>query len=82
MKIFQIIYYDRLGKVMKRFSISKCNNWILSKSDMVIPCVTKSFGGACNFTQKAIKQEKTIINIYILAIKNEITGKYYKEKQM
>lgn len=49
---------------------------------MVIPCVTKSFGGACNFTQKAIKQEKTIINIYILAIKNEITGKNYKEKQM
>lgn len=46
-----------------KYAISKRNDWMLSKSDAVIAYVTHSYGGAARYYQKAIRQNKTVINI-------------------
>ena len=46
-----------------KYAISKRNDWMLSKSDAVISYVTHSYGGAARYYQKAIRQNKTVINI-------------------
>lgn len=57
------IYPEGLENTPPKFAITKRNNWMIEKSDLVITYVTKSFGGAYNFKQKAIKKGKTVVEI-------------------
>ena len=57
------VYPEGLEKVPKRFAISARNNWMIEKSDFVVTCVNRSFGGAAQFKELAIKKGKTIIEL-------------------
>lgn len=50
-------------KVPPRYAIDYCNNYMLRDADFVITYVTRSFGGAAKFAQKAIRQKKTVMNL-------------------
>ena len=57
------LFPDGLEKVPRRFGILWRNDWMLKQSDIVICYVTHYFGGAGKMLEKAVKQEKTIINL-------------------
>lgn len=57
------IYPQGIEAVPKRFAISWRNNWMLSPCDFVVAYITHTWGGAYKFTEKAIKQNKTLINL-------------------
>ena len=46
-----------------RFAISKRNEWMIAKSDIVIAFVKHSYGGAYNSLKIAKRKKKTIITI-------------------
>lgn len=46
-----------------KYAISKRNEWMLSKCDTVVAYLTHHSGGASKYYQKAIRQNKTVINI-------------------
>lgn len=49
--------------VPPRFAIVYRNQYMLRCADMVVAYVSHSFGGAAQFVEKAIKQNKTVINL-------------------
>ena len=55
--------YPSLEKIPPRFAISKRNEWMIDKADIIIAYVNRSFGGAYKSLQKAKKKNKKIINI-------------------
>ena len=57
------IYPDGIESVPKKFCISWRNNWLINNSRYVICYVSHITGGALNFTGKARKSGKTIINL-------------------
>lgn len=57
------IYPEGLESVPKRFCIDKRNRWMLNKADYVICFVTRNIGGAYKFSDLAMKQKKSVINI-------------------
>ena len=59
----ETVYPEDLTRVPKRFAISHRNIWMINKSDYVISYVKRSYGGAAQFTEKAVKAGKTVINI-------------------
>jgi hypothetical protein len=46
-----------------RFSISRRNEWMLTRSDFVVTYITHDWGGAARFAEKAMRQGKTVINL-------------------
>lgn len=46
-----------------KFAICRRNDWMLQKSDTIIGYITRSFGGAAQYYQKAIKKKKSVINL-------------------
>lgn len=54
---------DGIEIIPKRYAISYRNQWMIQHSDYVIAYVTRSFGGAAQFVEKATKAEKVVINI-------------------
>ena len=54
---------EGIETVPRRFAINYRNKWMLNKSDIVVTCVTRNFGGAWEFKQMAIRNPKTIIEI-------------------
>ena len=60
----ETIYPEGLETAPKRFAISKRNDWMLRRSDIVICYVWHHFGGSSQFVTKAIKQNKRVINLY------------------
>lgn len=57
------VYPEELEKVPKRFAISKRNEWMIDRSDIVVCHVTKTFTNARKFRDYAIRKGKTIIDI-------------------
>ena len=57
------IYPEGLETVPKRFAISWRNKWMIQQSDIVVTYVTHSFGGAAQFKEMAVRQEKYVIEI-------------------
>lgn len=57
------IYPEGIECVPKKFAISYRNDWIVKKADMVICYITRSFGGAAKFVEKARKNGKTVYNL-------------------
>ncbi|MBQ2729740.1 MAG: hypothetical protein IJF69_03100 [Clostridia bacterium] len=54
---------DGIEKVPKRFAISYRNDWMINNADCVIAYVTRSYGGAAQFFEKAKKEKKLCINL-------------------
>lgn len=50
-------------KVPPRYAIDFRNNYMLKEADFVVVYVTRSFGGAAKFVQKAVRKKKMFINI-------------------
>lgn len=54
---------EKIAQSIPKFAISKRNDWMLNKSDLVITYITHTYGGAEKYQEKAIKQGKMVINI-------------------
>ena len=54
---------EGIESVYPRYAISWRNNWMLQQSDYVVTYITHSWGGAAQFTEKAKKQKKVIVNL-------------------
>ena len=50
--------------VSPRFAISWRNNWMLQQSDYVVTYITHSWGGAAQFAEKAMSQNKKVIQLF------------------
>ena len=66
-------YYDEVlypftDKVVKRFAISKRNQWMVNKADLVIAYVNYSWGGAVKTFEYAVRKHKRYVNLgrYVL----------------
>ena len=55
--------YPPIENVPPKFAISKRNEWMIIKSDLIIAYVNKSYGGAYQSLQVAKRKKKKIINI-------------------
>ncbi len=54
---------EGIESVHPRFAISWRNNWMLRQTDFVVTYITRTWGGAYQYAQKATKQGKTVINL-------------------
>ena len=54
---------EGIESVHPRYAISWRNNWMLQHSDYVVTYITHSWGGAAQFSEKAKRQKKTVINL-------------------
>ena len=57
------ILADGVEDVPRRFAILRRNEWMLERADAVVAFVTRSFGGAASFLQKAAREHKKIYNL-------------------
>ncbi len=57
------ILADGVEEAPRRFAVLRRNDWMLEHADAVIAYVTRSFGGAAGFLQKACKKGKHIVNL-------------------
>lgn len=57
------IYPEGLEAVPKRFAISRRNKWMIQQSDIVVTYVTHNFGGAAQFEEMAVKQNKNVVEV-------------------
>ena len=55
--------YPPIENVPPRFAISKRNEWMMAKADLIIAYVNRSYGGAYKSLQVAKRKKKKIINI-------------------
>ena len=62
-KEFDGIIYPELERVPLRFAIVHRNRWMAERADIVIACVTRSFGGAYETYTHAKRKKKEIFNI-------------------
>ena len=60
------IYPEGLETVPKRFAISRRNKWMIQQSDVVVTYVTHAYGGAAQFKEIAVRQNKLSIEINYL----------------
>lgn len=54
---------DGIEAVPPRFALDYRNNYMLSKSDVVVCYVTTDFGGAAKFVKLAFRRGKRVINL-------------------
>ncbi len=57
------IYPEGMEETPHRFAICKRNEWMISRSDIVVVYVTQTFGGAARYKRIAEKKGKHVINI-------------------
>lgn len=57
------IFPEGMEDVPPRFAISRRNEWMLQRADMVVTYVTHSWGGAAQYAKKAGKQGKIVLNL-------------------
>ena len=57
------VFPEGIEAVPKRYAISWRNDWMLKRSDYIVCYVNHSWGGAAQFVEKAIKQNKVVINL-------------------
>ncbi len=58
------IYPEGLEKVPRQFAISKRNEWMVKKADIVITYVSRNFGGASKYKLLAKRKKKVIIELF------------------
>lgn len=61
--VYDTILYPPIEQVHPRFAIIKRNEWVVSKSDLIIAYVSHPYGGAYRSFQYAQKRNKKIINL-------------------
>ena len=54
---------EGIESVHPHYAISWRNNWMLRQADYVVTYITHSWGGASQYSAKAIRQRKIVINI-------------------
>ena len=54
---------ESVAKSHPKYAISKRNDWMLDKSDIIITYITHQYGGAAKYYNKALRQNKKVINI-------------------
>lgn len=54
---------EGIEEVPPRFAIVWRNKWMLRQADYVVTYVTHSWGGAAQFAEMAVRQQKTVINV-------------------
>lgn len=54
---------EGIEMVPKRFAIDYRNKWMLRRADYVIAYITRSFGGAARYVNKAKQQNKRVIEL-------------------
>ena len=59
----QTILPDGIEQVHPKFAISRRNDWMVEKSEIVVAYVYRSYGGAARYTEKARRKGKEIINL-------------------
>jgi len=57
------IFPEGIETVPKRYAISWRNDWMLKRADYVVCYVNHSWGGAAQFVDKAIRQDRKVINL-------------------
>ena len=55
---------EGIETVHPRFAISWRNKWMIKQSDYVVTYLTRSWGGAFQYAEKAKRQKKTIMPLY------------------
>ena len=58
------IFPEGIENVPKRFAISWRNNWMLDHAEYVVTYVSRSYGGAAKFAEKACRLCKCVINLH------------------
>ena len=59
----ETIFPEGFESFHPRYAISKRNEWMIKKADIVATYVTRSIGGASKFKSLAEKKNKKVINI-------------------
>ena len=54
---------DGIETVPKRFAIQYRNEWMLRHADYVVSYVTRTYGGAAHYVNKAKKQNKRVLEL-------------------
>lgn len=54
---------EGIEHIHPRFAVSWRNDWMLRQSDYVVTYITRTWGGAAGFAEKAAKQKKAVINL-------------------
>lgn len=49
--------------VHPRYAISWRNNWLLKQSDYVVTYITRSWGGAAQYAQRAVDSGRSVLNL-------------------
>lgn len=57
------IYPEGLETIPKRFAISWRNKWMIKQSDVVVTYVSHTYGGAWQFKELALRQNKNVVEI-------------------
>ena len=65
--LYDSVIYPPLENVPLKFAISKRNEWIVNKADLIIAYVTHKFGGAYKSLLYAKRKKKKIINLAVEA---------------
>ena len=55
--------YPPLETVPRRYAISKRNEWMVDNSDVIVACVTHTWGGAATTLKYAQRKKKRIISL-------------------
>lgn len=62
-KLYDEVIYPPIENTPQRFAISKRNEWIVERSDLIIAYIEHSFGGAYKTFLTAKRKNKKIISI-------------------
>lgn len=69
---------EGIESVHPRYAISWRNNWILRQSDYIVTYITHTWGGANQYTAKAKRQAKKVINIERPSSDHNLDEGFYK----
>ena len=58
---------EGIENIPPRFAIIWRNEWMLKQASVVVTYVTRSWGGAAKFSEKATRLKKTVINLADMA---------------
>ena len=59
----ETLFPGGIESVQKRFAIDYCNRWMLDHTNTVIAYVSRSYGGASKYLERAKRSGKTIVNL-------------------
>ena len=78
----ETLFPDGIESAPKRFAIDYCNRWMLDHANTIIAYVSRSYGGAAKYVEKANNKNKTVINLaeneLIDKVAIEILKKHHK----